>query len=164
MSESAKNILNNYGILGVQMLKAKIEPLSATGKTADSISYEVTSQEGTDILKIFGREYISTLETGRGPRKSNQQGEFLDNMLEYMQARGIGADLTDKKRRQLARFLTLKINREGDATYKKGGRQVYSNDLEKYIEALKEALRKDFILSFRNNLKTSLGNNRTTQT
>lgn len=155
--ESIRNLLNNYGILGVEMLKQNISKVTATGKTVNSISYEVTSKEQTDTLTIFGRAFIDTIETGRGPRKSTQQGGFLDNMLEYMQARGIGSDLNDKKRKQLARFLVLKINREGDSTYKKGGREVYSNDLEKYIEALKEALRKDFSLTFRNNLKHSLG-------
>lgn len=149
--ESIRNILNNYGVLGVQMLKAKIEPLSATGKTVNSISYEVKSDESTDTLTIFAREFLATLETGRGPRRSATKGDFQDNMLEYMEARGIGADLTDKKRRQLARFFTWKINKEGDATYKKGGRVVYSNDLDKFIIALKEALHKDFVLSFRNN-------------
>ncbi len=152
--ESIRNILNNYGQLGVVMLKENIGKVTATGKTVNSIGYEIESKEATDTLIIFGREYISTLETGRGPRKATTQGDFLDNMLEYMQARGIGSDLTDKKRRQLARFLTLKINREGDKTYKAGGRQVYSNDLEKYIESLKEALKKDFQVTFRNNIKS----------
>jgi len=153
--ESIRNILNNYGILGVELLKANIGKLTATGKTVNSIHYEVSSKETTDTLTIFGREFISTLETGRGPRKSSTSGGFLDNMLEYMQARGIGADLDDKKRKQLARFLVLKINREGDKTYKQGGRQVYSNDLDKYVDQLKEALRKDFAVTFRNNLKSA---------
>lgn len=154
--ESIKNILNNYGVLGVQLLKAKIEPLSATGKTVDSIRYEPKSDNDSDTLTIFAREFLATLETGRGPRKSATKGEFEDNMLEYMQARGIGANLTQKKREQLARFLTLRINREGDETYKKGGRMVYSDDLEKFVVALKEAVKKDFVLSFRNNLKAAL--------
>lgn len=154
--ESIRNILNNYGILGVEMLKANIGKVSATGKTVNSIDYAVESEEQTDTLLIFGRDYISTLETGRGPRKSSSKGDFLDNMLEYMQARGIGSDLSEKGKKNLARFLTLKINREGDATYKAGGRQVYSNDLDKFVEALKEALRKDFQLTFRNNLKNAL--------
>lgn len=155
--ETIANTLNNYGILGVELLKASVRPLSATGETEKSISYEVTSSEATDTLKIFAREFFSTIETGRGPRKSSTPGGFKDKMLDYMRARGIGSDLSEKKREQLAKFLTWKINKEGDRTYKQGGRQVYSNDLEKYIQALKEALRKDFVLLFRNNLKRALG-------
>lgn len=155
--ENVVTTLNNYGILGVQMLKAKVQAVSATGKTADSISYQVVSKETTDTLFIFAREFFSTLETGRGPRKSNTEGGFQDGLEEWMRARGIGSELSEKKRKQLAAFFRWRINKEGDATYKKGGRQVYSDDLEKYIEALKEALRKDFVLSFRNNLKSALG-------
>lgn len=154
--ETIRNTLNNYGILGVELLKASVRPFSATGKTERSLSYEVKTDGETDSLKIFAREFFSTLETGRGPRKSSSPGGFEDSMMEYMQARGIGADLSDKKRKQLARFLTWKINKEGDKTYKQGGRQVYSNDLEKFINALHEALRKDFVLLFRNNLKSAL--------
>ncbi len=154
--EKIATTLNNYGILGVELLKASIQQLSATGKTVQSISYKVDSDEDTDTLKIFGREFLSTLETGRGPRKSSQPGGFLDNMLEYMRARGIGAELDDKKRRNLARFLVLKINREGDKTYKQGGRKLWSDDLDKFIESLREQLRKDFAVTFRNNLTSAL--------
>lgn len=155
--ELIKNTLNNYGILGAELLKAAIQPLSATGKTVRSIGYSVTSKNDNDTLVIFGREFIATLESGRGPRKSGQQGNFLGNMLEYMAARGIGSDLSDKKKKQLARFLTWKINKEGDKTFKQGGRQVYSNDLNKFIDQLHAALVKDFHVTFRNNLKQALG-------
>lgn len=154
--------LNNYGVLGVQMLKAAVSKVSATGNTEASISFEVTSKEDSDTLKIFAREFFSALETGRGPRKSSTESGFQDGLEEWMRARGIGSELSDKKRKQLAAFFRWKINKEGDATYKKGGRQVYSNDLEKYIEALKEALKKDFVLSFRNNLKSALGHDQST--
>lgn len=160
--DNVVTILNNYGVLGVQMLKAAVSKVSATGNTEASISFEVTSKEDSDTLKIFAREFFSTLETGRGPRKSSTEGGFQDGLEEWMRARGIGSELSDKKRKQLAAFFRWRINKEGDATYKKGGRQVYSNDLEKYIEALKEALKKDFVLSFRNNLKSALGHDQST--
>jgi hypothetical protein len=63
-------------------------------------------------------------------------------MYEYMQARGIGADLPEKKRRNLARFLTLKINKEGDKTFKEGGRIVYSPTITKLVEETKQAVAK----------------------
>lgn len=156
--ESIKNILRNYGILGVQMLKAKIEPLSATGETVDSIKSEVSSDNDTDTLTIFAREFLATLETGRGPRKSATNSGFQDNLLEYVKVKH--PELPAKKQLQLAKFWRWRINKEGDATFKKGGRVVYSDDLDKFIIALKEALKKDFVLSFRNNLKSALrGNN-----
>lgn len=154
-------VLNDYGIIGVQLLVNAIRPLSATGKTEDSIGYQVKSTDNSDTLILFARQAFSTLETGRGPRKSSQDGGFKNEMLEYMKARGIGADLDDKKRENLARFLVLRINREGDETYKKGGRQVYSNDLEKFVDELKEALRKDFVLSYRTAIKAAFNVNGT---
>lgn len=155
--ELIKNTLNNYGVLGVELLKSKIRPLNATGKTERSISYKVTSNNESDTLTIFAREFLSALETGRGPRRSATESGFQDGLEEWMRARGIGADLNEKQFKNLAKFFRWKINKEGDKTYKKGGRMVYSDDLDKFIESLKEAVKKDFVLSFRNNLKGSLG-------
>ena len=152
--DNAVAILNKYGAAGVALMKAAIRPLDATGKTSASLFYEVTVENGSVKLVIYGREYMKTLETGRGPRRSNTYGGFDSSMLEYMKAKGIGADLTEKKRAQLARFLTLKINKEGDLTFKKGGRIVYSDDLKKFVEELKQVLlkeyRNDFVISIRN--------------
>lgn len=135
-----KEILSAYGEAFVTLLKQAVQPYSATGKTADSIQF-VASE---DRLVILGRPYFKALETGRGPRKSTEQGDFLDNMLDFMRAKGIGSELSDKKKRQLARFLTLKINREGDKLFKKGGREVYSQLLPKFTEELQKALTEQF--------------------
>lgn len=151
--ESIRNILNNYGVLITESLKENVRPLSATGATERSVKYGVDSDGATDTLTIFARAFFATLETGRGPRKSGQQGEFLEGMIEYLKARGLTAGLTDKQIRSKARSLTYLINRDGDKTFQQGGRQVYSNDLDKLIAALHAALKKDFVLSFRNNLK-----------
>ncbi len=148
---SSQKILETYAPLGVELLKSKLQPLSATGKTVQSVRAEVS----LDRLVIFARDFVGTIETGRGPRKSSTPGGFEDSMLEYMKARGIGADLTDKKRKQLARFLTYKINKEGDKTFKSGGRQVYSDALAKFVEELKQALIDDFKKTFINSLKLS---------
>ena len=131
--------LKEYGTKGEEVLRTSIAHLRATGSTEESIRSEVTPTS----LSLFGRGFFSTLETGRGPRKSSQPGDFQDNMLAYMRARGIGSGLSDKKKKQLARFLTWKINKEGDKTHKAGGRQVYSQALNKFVDELKEAVKKD---------------------
>lgn len=138
---SAETILRAYGEKGVQLLKTSIAPIRATGKTEQSIRFESDANH----LRILARGFFTTIETGRGPRKSAAKGDFLENMLDYMRARSIGADLTEKKRRQLARFLTLKINREGDKTYKKGGREIYSEKLDTLVKELSKELTKDFV-------------------
>jgi hypothetical protein len=130
VSEQVQNILNAYGQLGVEGLRQRVP--KATGKTAASIQYEVDFNR----LRIFARDFFLTLETGRGPRKSSAYQGFDENLLEWMKARGIGADLSEKKRKQLARFFSFKINKEGDATFKSGGKDVYSDFMDKFVEEL----------------------------
>ena len=156
---SIEATLNKFGKVGVAALKQDVQKVSATGETADSIHFTVTHDADIYHLIFLARKYFSTLETGRGPRKSSEYGGFDDKMLEYMNARGIGADLTDKKRKQLARFLTYKINKEGDQTFKKGGRVVYSPTITKLVEEITTAIAKDFkelvITRIRNGFNTS---------
>lgn len=139
-----KDLFIKYGKLGVTLLQEAVRPYSATNKTEKSIKYQVDSQEEVVRLALYARPFFSTIETGRGPRKSNDYQGFDDSMLEYMEARGIGSDLNEKKRKQLARFLTLKINREGDKTYKAGGREVYSKDIEKFVREFKDQIKQEF--------------------
>jgi hypothetical protein len=152
--ETIKATLNRYGELGTEAIKADVQKVSATGKTAASVHYEVVSEKTFDVLRILGRKFFSTLETGRGPRKGNEYQEFDVSMYEYMQARGIGTDLPEKKRKQLAKFLAYKINKEGDKTYKQGGREVYSQTLTKLVEELKQALKKDAVQFYLNEIRS----------
>jgi hypothetical protein len=140
--KSVTQTLNELGTAGVSAIKRDIETLSATGESAKMVRAEIKSDDDTDKLTIYGPAYI---ETGRGPRKSSQEGGFKDKMLEYMKARGIGSELDPKKREQLARFLVLKINKEGDKTFKQGGRIVYTPTINKLVDELKKELRKDYV-------------------
>lgn len=145
---SVVSILTKGGIAGVAELKRVVTPYSATGETVNSIRFEVVTEGTKTTLRIIGRKFFKALETGRGPRKSTTYQQYDLNILEYMKARGIGSDLPDKKRKQLAKFIAYKINKEGDATFKKGGRIVYSPVITKLIADLKQAVKKDLIGSF----------------
>lgn len=137
--------LAKFGLIGVIAVKDDVERISATGKTAESIRFRIYQKDnGNWVLEILGRKYFSTLETGRGPRKSSAYGEFDIHMLEYIKARGIGSGLSEKKQAQLAKFLAYKINKEGDETFKAGGRVVYSDTLTKLVADLKRAIVSDF--------------------
>jgi len=138
-------ILDTYGKIAVESLKQDVEKVSATHKTSASIHYEVKKEGTAQSLLIYGRKFFKALETGRGPRKNNEYQQYDVSMYEYMQARGIGADLPEKKRKQLARFLAWKINKEGDKTFKTGGRQVYSDNLNRIVQELIAAVKKDTI-------------------
>jgi hypothetical protein len=153
-----QEILEDYGPIGVEVLKQAVQKVGATGKTADSIRYEVTK----DRLLLIGRGYFDALETGRGPRESTQESGFTDDMLEWMKARGIGKDLTEKKRKQLARFLVLRANKEGDKLWKQGHgakvRDVYSAVLDKFVEELTEKIAKETVKEFTQKVVNSLKN------
>lgn len=132
-------VFDTYGKLGVEAIRQDVSRLSASGKTAKSVRYEIQEEGDVTKLTYLAREYFSTLETGRGPRKSDKDGGFKDNMLEYMKERGIGSNLSKKKQENLAKFLVLRINREGDETFKRGGRVVYSPTVEKLAEEVTRA-------------------------
>lgn len=150
---SITQTLHKYGQAGVQALKNDVSRISATGDTKDSIRYEVKSTDDTDTLKLIGRAFFKAIETGRGPRQSTKDEGFKDKMLEYMKARGIGSDLDEKKREQLAKFLVMKINREGDKTYKQGGRIVFTPTLNKLVDELRRELARDFQQGYVKELK-----------
>lgn len=109
----------------------------------------------------IGRKFFSTLETGRGPRKSEEYQEYDKYMLRYMKARGIGQDLTPKKQEQLARFMAYKINKEGDETFKKGGRVVYSPVLDKIVKDVTEEVTEQYKRSTITRLKNAFNDNKT---
>jgi hypothetical protein len=147
--------LKIFGMQGVHALRHDVERVSATGKTADSIRFEIEiSSSGNITLTFYGRQYFKALETGRGPRKNSTYQEYDLSLLEYMQAKGIGADLPEKKRKQLAKFLAYRINRDGDEVFKSGGRVVYTPTLTKLVSEIKRAIVSDFIkFNLRNILK-----------
>jgi hypothetical protein len=142
--KSVKTILNNYGRLTVEVLKLDVHKISATGKTEDSIHYVVESDNDTDRLMVFARQFFSAIETGRGPRKSSEYGGYDKSLLEYMEARGMVTGLSQRQKQRKAKALAFFINKHGDSVYREGGRQVYSDHLAKLVDELKEALRKDF--------------------
>lgn len=128
----------------VQSIQNDVENVSATGKTKNSVHFMVNRTNTGFELLVVGRKFFSALETGRGPRTSSDYGGFEVNLEEWMDARGIGADLSPKKKKNLARYLALKINREGDSVYKKGGREVYSDNLDLLIQKLMNDIKSQF--------------------
>lgn len=152
-------ILNEYGILGVKAIQDVIRPESATGRTVNSIRFEVKTKNTTETLTIFGRKFISAIETGRGPRKSSEYQGYDQSLLQWMAARGIGADLNAKKKQQLARFLAYKINKEGDDLFKSGGRNLYTPVVEKLEKEITERITQDFIQSTITRIKDGFNDN-----
>lgn len=145
----------------VGMLKSKVGAISATGKTVASIHDVVKPTR----LTIYGRGYFDKLETGRGPRKSSAYSNFDTNLEEYLQARGFPSKVSKSGRKyykignswSTAKSLAYKINKQGDATFRKGGRMIYSDELARLEQSLKNDIfkqaKKDFITSLQKSFK-----------
>jgi hypothetical protein len=140
--------LTEYGKLGEMALRTDVQKVSATGKTADSIRFEISIDSNGITLRFIGRQFFKALETGRGPRKSSTYQKYDVSLLEYMEARGMLSGLTQKQKESKAKSLAWYINKHGDSTYRKGGRIVYSPTITKLVSELKRAVTQDFKKSF----------------
>jgi hypothetical protein len=140
------DVLNKFGRIGVAALKESIASVRATGTTERSIHYIIETKQQITTLAYLGRNYFRALETGRGPaKKQGGEGDFKERIYQWMLARGIGSELPEKKRKQLAAFFVYKINKEGDSIYKEGGRTNYSPVIAKLVAEIKQAVKQDFI-------------------
>ena len=153
--------LNQFGIIGVKAIQNVLRPLSATGGTVKSVHFEVKIKNTIYSLIFYGRKFFNAIETGRGPRKSSEYQGYDKSMLEYMNARGIAMDKTPKEREHIARYMTLQINREGDKTYKSGGRVVFTPTIEKLEKEITEQITQDFIQASITRIKNGFNNNQT---
>lgn len=132
---------------------------NATGKTSQSIQYAVTENGTKTTLLVYGRPFVWGVETGRGPRKSSSNQNMVQNIREWMDARNIGTDLSEARRESLARYITYKINREGSALHKKGGRKdIISNVVDdSLIDQISKQVFDQFTKGYMNNVKINVG-------
>lgn len=129
MSLNIVSILNTYGQIGVDVIKQSIN--RATGKTESSVRYIVKDTQGIKYrLTWYAREFIQLLEKGRGPTTKGPSPDMIENLTEYAKARG----MSDPE--SAAWAIAKTINKEGDKTYRRGGKDVYSQDMSKLIEEL----------------------------
>lgn len=125
LSKIVEDILNQEGQDMVDEIRENLAATgsNASGKTSESIRYEVEIEGKKAALSLFGRGYIMSVETGRGPRQSSKESNFLDGMKDWMKIKGIGSGLTQKKFDQLARFFTFRQNKLGSLLFRRGGRK-----------------------------------------
>lgn len=131
---SLKSTLTTYGQIGVNVLKQAIAPHDASGKTRESIRFIVEE----DRLIFLAREYFKLIEKGIRPSKKKPSKEMIESITEYARARGF--DNPEKA----AWAISVKQLAEGDATFKQGGRVVYSDVMDTFTKDFSQALQKDF--------------------
>jgi len=89
-----KTILENNGSKGKDAYKKSLEENDrvATGKTKNSIRFEVKQTIDSTKLTFYALDHIRALEEGRGKSTSNSGSGFFDDIVEWIQARGIPAN------------------------------------------------------------------------
>lgn len=147
MSANIKEVLEVYGSIGAQLLKDAIDQVSATHRTVESIRYEVTSTDTADRLQLIGRAYIELIEKGRGPTDKGPSSDMIELLTEYAQARGM------ENPKSAAWAIAKTINKEGDRTFRMGGRDVYSSELANFVEELKQEISKTFVGNYLSEIK-----------
>ncbi len=135
--------LNTYGQIGVDLLRDAIEPLSATGKTAQSIRYEVKDNH----LLFYARGFFELLERGIKPSGKNPSPAMIAQLTEYAKARGF------ENPKSAAWAIAKKILSEGDKTHKRGGRVVYSDVVDQLMKEMAKDLSDNYKMDIINSFK-----------
>lgn len=144
-------VLKVYGSIGEQVLKDALDKVSATHKTVESVRSEVTETESTTSLKLFAREFVSLLEKGRKPTSKNPSPDMIQFLTDYARARGM------EDPESAAWAIAKTINKEGDKTHRAGGRDVYSKELNKFVQEVIEAVTKEFKGFYISQIKQAFG-------
>lgn len=144
-------LLTVMGAVGEQVVKDEIDKVSATHKTVESIRSEVTETDTVTKLQIFAREFTSLLEKGIKPSGKNPPPEMIEMLTEYAKSRG----MSDPEK--AAWGIAKTILKEGDRTHKQGGREVYSQELNKFVEEVTAAVQKEFVGFYVKEIKQAFG-------
>lgn len=123
MNAEIISILNQYGTSTVEKIRQNLSSTgtTATGKSAQSLRYEVTLQGTKATLKVIGKPFFAVVETGRKPTPGKKPSpDFVANIKEWLTARGSDT--------RPAYAIALTINKKGTKLFRDGGRQdIYSN-------------------------------------
>ena len=101
---------------GKRIEKSFSAPVSASGRLANSLRYEITDSQ----LIIWGEDYIYFSIYGRSPTKNAGSGTVKDKIKQWIKDKGITSDISDN---QLAYLISRKIHREGNSIYLFSGKK-----------------------------------------
>lgn len=120
---------------------------TASGKTKESLRYEVESDEYGGKLTIYGRQYFQGVEEGRPAGKIPYTKEnphlFADILYQWAKDKGILSTFgdTEEKQRSVLFIVGQKIKYHGTQLYRDGGRlDIYSNVFDEELPKLKEKM------------------------
>lgn len=150
------NILNKHGAKMVQDIRDNIVSSgeNTSGKTAESVRYEVKSFGGKSTLSVIGgRAFFPTVEKGSKPSTKKPSPEMIESLSDWAKKKGIQG--RDKKGRfitatSLAWAQAITILRDGSKLYQLGGRRdIYTNVKNEALQPMIDEIRKaekDYVL------------------
>lgn len=124
MNAELISILNGYGNSTVEQIRQNLSATgtNATGKTSQSLRYEVTNNGTKATLKVIGKPYLAVVETGRKPTPeyTKPSVEFVNSIKQWLAAKG-----GDEKS---AYGIAKSIHKRGTKLFRDGGRKdIISN-------------------------------------
>lgn len=122
MNAEIISILNQYGASTVEQIRQNLSSTgtNATGKSAQSLRYEVKNEGLKATLRVVGKPFFAVVETGRKPTPSyNPSENFVKSIQEWLDAKGKTGS---------AYGLAQYIHKHGSKLWREGGRSdIYSN-------------------------------------
>lgn len=138
MTADLLKILSTFGQSATDQIRANVP--KATGKTAQSLRFEVIDQGTKATLRILGKPYFMVVETGRKatPQFTKPSKSFVDSIKEWLAAKG--------GNQGAAYAIAKTIHKEGTKLWQQGGRKdVVSNVVNQSLtEQISQAVLKDF--------------------
>lgn len=122
MNAEIISILNQYGNSTVDQIRQNLSSSSASGKTAQSLRYEVTNEGTKATLKVIGKPYFMVVETGRKPTPQYDKPSkaFVQSIKDWLQF--VSGDTRP------AYAIALSIHKKGTKLFRDGGRKdIVSN-------------------------------------
>lgn len=101
---------------GKRIEKSFSAPVSASGRLANSLRFEITENQ----LIIWGEDYIYFSIYGRSPTTKAGSGTVKDKIKQWIKDKGIQSDISEN---QLAYLISRKIHREGNSIYLFSGKK-----------------------------------------
>lgn len=114
-------VIQSQGIELINNIRANLgdSGTNATNKTSQSLRIEI-KQEGTKFkLQLFGRPFFMTVQTGRRPSDKKPSREMIENLTEWVNARGIDESAVWA--------IATKIQQRGTRLWLEGGRDDIVN-------------------------------------
>lgn len=135
-------ILTQYGNSTVAQIRQNLASTgtNATGKTSNSLKFEVKNEGFKQILKITGRPFFFAVETGRKATPDYKPSkQFVQSIKEWMQAKGVDGS---------AYGIAQAIHKKGTKLFRAGGREdIYSSVVNQgLVDQISTAVLKQFAL------------------